>query len=89
MKRTKLFRQPSGSDKVLTTITLRGNHKAAKGGIRSDRQTAAAFRGSIPPGVNSGAIDLQFLRSTPLIETNIDREGIDRAFDEDGEVVWS
>jgi hypothetical protein len=25
---------------------------------------------------------LQFLRSTPLIETNIDRDGIDRAFDE-------
>ena len=25
---------------------------------------------------------MQFLRSTPLIETNIDRDGIDRVFDE-------
>ena len=53
------------------------------GAVSHKRQLGKAFRSArgILPGVNSGAIDLQFLRSTPLIETNIDREGIDRAFD--------
>ena len=52
--------------------------------VSRKRQLGKAFRSSrgILPGVNSGAIDLQFLRATPLIETNIDRDGIDRAFDE-------
>jgi peptidoglycan/xylan/chitin deacetylase (PgdA/CDA1 family) len=52
--------------------------------VSHKRQLGKAFRSArgILPGVNSGAIDLQFLRSTPLIETNIDRDGIDRAFDE-------
>jgi peptidoglycan/xylan/chitin deacetylase (PgdA/CDA1 family) len=36
----------------------------------------------IIPGVNSGVADLQFLRATPLINRDIDREGIDRVFDE-------
>jgi hypothetical protein len=36
----------------------------------------------ILPGVNSGTIDLQFLRSSPLIDKDIDRAGIDRVFDE-------
>lgn len=36
----------------------------------------------IVPGVNSGAVDLQFLRATPLIDRNIDRDGIARALDE-------
>jgi peptidoglycan/xylan/chitin deacetylase (PgdA/CDA1 family) len=36
----------------------------------------------ILPGVNSGVVDLQFLRSTPLIDGEIDQGGIDRAFDE-------
>jgi hypothetical protein len=36
----------------------------------------------ILPGVNSGKVDLQLLRSTPLIDRQIDAEGIDRAFDE-------
>jgi len=42
------------------------------------------FRSSrgIIPGVNSGTVDLQFLRATPLIDKYIDRDGIDRAFDE-------
>jgi peptidoglycan/xylan/chitin deacetylase (PgdA/CDA1 family) len=34
------------------------------------------------PGVNSGTVDLQYLRSTPLINRDIDEGGIDRAFDE-------
>lgn len=47
-------------------------------------QLTNCFRSSrgILPGVNSGTIDLQFLRSTPLIDKDIDRAGIDRVFDE-------
>ncbi len=37
---------------------------------------------SIVPGVNAGSVDLQFLRAMPLIDRHIDRDGIDRAFDE-------
>ena len=36
----------------------------------------------IIPGANSGVVDLQFLRATPLIDRDIDRDGIDRAFEE-------
>ena len=34
------------------------------------------------PGINSGTVDLQFLRAMPLIDRQIDRDGIERAFDE-------
>ena len=37
---------------------------------------------SIVQGVNSGSVDLQFLRAMPLIDREMDRAGIDRAFDE-------
>ena len=37
---------------------------------------------SIVPGINSGSVDLQFLRAMPLIDRQIDRDGIERAFDE-------
>lgn len=37
---------------------------------------------SILPGVNSGAVDLQFLRAVPLIDGQMDRAGIERLFDE-------
>ena len=37
---------------------------------------------SIVPGVNTGSVDLQFLRAMPLIDRQIDRDGIERAFDE-------
>jgi peptidoglycan/xylan/chitin deacetylase (PgdA/CDA1 family) len=37
---------------------------------------------SIVPGVNSGTVDLQFLRAMPLIDRRINRDGIERAFDE-------
>ena len=37
---------------------------------------------SIVPGSNSGSVDLQFLRAMPLIDRQIDRDGIERAFDE-------
>jgi peptidoglycan/xylan/chitin deacetylase (PgdA/CDA1 family) len=48
------------------------------------RQLGHFFHSSrgILPCVNSGTVDLQLLRSTPLIDRQIDLEGIDRAFDE-------
>src|SRR6185295_19297 len=48
------------------------------------RQLKTLFKScrSIVPGVNSGAIDLQFLRAMPLIDRRIDHEGIERAFDQ-------
>ncbi len=55
-----------------------------QGSLSRKRQLGKAFRSSrgIYPGVNSGTVDLQFLRATPLIERDIDRDGVDRAFDE-------
>jgi peptidoglycan/xylan/chitin deacetylase (PgdA/CDA1 family) len=52
--------------------------------VARKRQLTNSFRSArgILPGVNSGTIDLQFLRSTPLIDKDIDRAGIDRIFDE-------
>ena len=54
------------------------------GSILRKRQLKAAFRScrSIVPGVNCGAVDMQFLRAMPLIESRIDRDGIERAFDQ-------
>ena len=54
------------------------------GSVWRKTQLAKTFRSSrgIIPGVNSGVVDLQYLRSTPLINRDIDCEGIDRAFDE-------
>src|SRR5258707_716901 len=48
------------------------------------RQLKTIFRScrSIVPGVNSGTVDLQFLRAMPLIDRRIDRDGIERAFDQ-------
>jgi peptidoglycan/xylan/chitin deacetylase (PgdA/CDA1 family) len=48
------------------------------------RQLKTGFRScrSIVPGVNSGTVDLQFLRAMPLIDRRIDRDGIERALDE-------
>ena len=48
------------------------------------RQLKTVFKScrSIVPGVNSGDVDLQFLRAMPLIDRRIDRDGIERAFDE-------
>jgi peptidoglycan/xylan/chitin deacetylase (PgdA/CDA1 family) len=48
------------------------------------RQLKTLFRScrSIVPGVNSGSVDLQFLRAMPLIDRRIDRDGIERAFDQ-------
>jgi peptidoglycan/xylan/chitin deacetylase (PgdA/CDA1 family) len=48
------------------------------------RQLKGVFKScrSIVPGVNSGTVDLQFLRAMPLIDRRIDRDGIERAFDQ-------
>ena len=53
------------------------------GSVWRKGQLAKSFRSSrgIIPGVNSGVVDLQYLRSTPLINHNIDEAGIDGAFD--------
>jgi peptidoglycan/xylan/chitin deacetylase (PgdA/CDA1 family) len=48
------------------------------------RQLKAEFQTcrSIMPGVNSGSVDLQFLRAMPLIDHQMDRDRIERAFDQ-------
>ena len=47
------------------------------------QQFKAAFQScrSIVPGVNSGTVDLQFLRAMPLIDRHVDRDAIERALD--------
>ncbi len=54
------------------------------GSVLRKRQLGKAFHSSrgILPGVNSGTVDLQYLRAVPLIEHQIDPDGIDRVFDE-------
>jgi peptidoglycan/xylan/chitin deacetylase (PgdA/CDA1 family) len=54
------------------------------GSFGRKHQLKAAFRScrSIVPGVNSGTVDLQFLRAIPLIDQCIDRDEIERAMDE-------
>ncbi|MES2194648.1 MAG: polysaccharide deacetylase family protein [Pseudomonadota bacterium] len=49
-----------------------------KGQLKQAFQTCR----SIVPGVNSDTVDLQFLRATPLIDHGIDRDEIERAFDQ-------
>jgi peptidoglycan/xylan/chitin deacetylase (PgdA/CDA1 family) len=52
--------------------------------ISRKRQLGKTFHSSrgIIPGVNSGTVDLQHLRATPLVDQHLDAEGIERAFDE-------
>lgn len=47
-------------------------------------QLSNTFRSSrgILPGVNSGSIDLHFLRATPLVNDHIDEDGVERVFDQ-------
>jgi peptidoglycan/xylan/chitin deacetylase (PgdA/CDA1 family) len=54
------------------------------GSLFRKTQLNGVFRSSrgIRPGANRGTIDLQFLRASPLIGRYIDRDGIERAFDE-------
>jgi peptidoglycan/xylan/chitin deacetylase (PgdA/CDA1 family) len=54
------------------------------GSVFRKGQLGKVFKTSrgILPGVNSGTVDLQYLRSSPLIDQEIDADGIDRVFDE-------
>jgi peptidoglycan/xylan/chitin deacetylase (PgdA/CDA1 family) len=54
------------------------------GSVSHKRRLKQTFRSSrgIIPGANSGTVDLQYLKSTPLIDRHIDTDGIDRAYDE-------
>jgi peptidoglycan/xylan/chitin deacetylase (PgdA/CDA1 family) len=54
------------------------------GSLARKRQLSKVFRSSrgILPGVNSGTVDLHYLRAMPLIDLHVDPHGIDRAFDE-------
>jgi peptidoglycan/xylan/chitin deacetylase (PgdA/CDA1 family) len=47
-------------------------------------QLRKLFRSSrgVLPGINSGTVDLQYLRAMPLTDEHIDLGGIDRAFDD-------
>lgn len=51
--------------------------------VSRKNQLAGTFHSarSVLPGVNSGSIDLHFLRATPLVNRHIDADGIDGAFD--------
>jgi peptidoglycan/xylan/chitin deacetylase (PgdA/CDA1 family) len=53
------------------------------GSVWRKTQLAKAFRSSrgIIPGINNGVVDLQYLRSIPLINRHIDEERINRTFD--------
>jgi peptidoglycan/xylan/chitin deacetylase (PgdA/CDA1 family) len=51
-------------------------------GRKQQLKTAFESCRSIVPGVNSGTVDLQFLRAMPLIDLHIDRDAIERALDE-------
>jgi peptidoglycan/xylan/chitin deacetylase (PgdA/CDA1 family) len=55
-----------------------------QGSLPRKRQLSKSFRSSrgILPEVNSGTVDLHYLRAFPLIEREIDRDGVDRAFNE-------
>ncbi|MGO8911916.1 MAG: polysaccharide deacetylase family protein [Bradyrhizobium sp.] len=64
--RIENFAYPYGLGSVLRKAQLRKIFHSSRG---------------IVPGVNSGVADLQFLRATPLINRDIDRDGVDRAFD--------
>jgi peptidoglycan/xylan/chitin deacetylase (PgdA/CDA1 family) len=54
------------------------------GSFPRKRQLKSEFKScrSIVPGVNSGTVDMQFLRAIPLIDSKIGRDGIERVIDE-------
>jgi peptidoglycan/xylan/chitin deacetylase (PgdA/CDA1 family) len=54
------------------------------GSVWRKNQLARTFRSSrgIIPGINSDTVDLQYLRSTPLINALIDGDSVDQALDE-------
>jgi peptidoglycan/xylan/chitin deacetylase (PgdA/CDA1 family) len=54
------------------------------GSLSRKRQLSKVFRSSrgILPGVNSGTVDLHYLRAMPLVDSHLGPDGIDRAFEE-------
>jgi peptidoglycan/xylan/chitin deacetylase (PgdA/CDA1 family) len=54
------------------------------GSVFRKGQLGRTFRTSrgVLPGVNSGTVDLQYLRSSPLIDIEMDTDGIERVLDE-------
>ena len=54
------------------------------GSMSHKRRLRKVFHSSrgILPGINNGVVDLQYLRATPLVDCQIDCDGIDRLFDE-------
>jgi len=54
------------------------------GSLSRKRQLSKVFRSSrgILPGVNSGTVDLHYLRAMPLVDSHVDAYGIERAFEE-------
>jgi peptidoglycan/xylan/chitin deacetylase (PgdA/CDA1 family) len=54
------------------------------GSVLRKGQLGKMFRTSrgVLPGVNSGTVDLQYLRSSPLIDREMDADGIERVLDE-------
>jgi peptidoglycan/xylan/chitin deacetylase (PgdA/CDA1 family) len=54
------------------------------GSVSRKGQLAKTFRSSrgIIPGVNSGLVDLQYLRATPLVDQHLDGAAIERVFDQ-------
>ncbi|MBV8927372.1 MAG: polysaccharide deacetylase family protein [Bradyrhizobium sp.] len=58
-------------------------HPYGYASVARKRQLAGTFRSAraVLPGINSGSIDLHFLRAMPLINAHIDASGIDGAFD--------
>ena len=73
----------SGHDQFLSQHPLSIAGAFGYGSFARKRQLQTAFKTcrSIVPGVNEGGVDMQFLRSLPLIDRRIDRHGIERAFD--------
>jgi len=65
--RIETFAYPFGYGSFARKYQLRGEFETCR---------------SIVPGVNAGSVDLQFLRAMPMIDREMDRNRIDRAFDE-------
>lgn len=80
LEKNRLYLQGLDSSIVIENFA----YPYGTGSVLRKRQLGKAFHSSrgILPGVNSGTVDLQYLRAVPLIEHQIDRDGIDRVFDE-------
>ena len=64
-------------DTLRLPVRLRFVRAQAAAQVANSRPAAASCRAS-----TLASVDLQFLRAMPLIDRQMDRDGIDRAFDE-------